>query len=276
MSFDKINLLLIKTNHHEKAIHTSARYFHSSSFDLQLQTQWVSIPDTGFVQHLRTHGYASCFTGSNQTGWQMDTTCAAVVNANHIEINGLDVVSDVTGIQYFDNLTWFSIGVNPITFIPALPEGLDTLYLWRNGPLTSLPAHLPTGLIQLYIESEFLSAPPNLPVGLQDLIYFSSSLTSLPILPSGLKTLNCSSNLLTTLPTLPSGLLVLNCGGNQLSALPALPAGLTDLLCSINPLGSLPNPLPATDIYKKTKREQTETSMQVRCLREAGLVKKNR
>ena len=49
------------------------------------QAQWVSIPDTNFGKWLNTNGYTSCLQGNSQVGWQMDTTCPAVVNEDSID-----------------------------------------------------------------------------------------------------------------------------------------------------------------------------------------------
>ncbi len=45
------------------------------------RAQYVSIPDTSFGGWLDQYGFSSCMTGNSNTGWRMDTTCNAVVNA---------------------------------------------------------------------------------------------------------------------------------------------------------------------------------------------------
>ena len=58
----------------------------------------VTIPDPNFVTWLNNYGFASCMNGN-----MMDTTCSAVVNANYLYCAN-ENISDLTGIQYFDNL----------------------------------------------------------------------------------------------------------------------------------------------------------------------------
>ena len=43
------------------------------------QAQYVTIPDTNFVNWLNNNGYSQCLNGN-----QLDTTCNAVVNATYI------------------------------------------------------------------------------------------------------------------------------------------------------------------------------------------------
>ena len=60
--------------------------------------QWVTIPDANFVTKL-TQLYPSCMNGN-----QMDTTCSGIVNTNQLIVNNLNI-SNLAGIQYFENLT---------------------------------------------------------------------------------------------------------------------------------------------------------------------------
>ncbi|MBL0050103.1 MAG: hypothetical protein IPP29_00590 [Bacteroidetes bacterium] len=62
------------------------------------QAQYVTIPDPNFVTWLNANGYAGCMNGN-----MMDTTCGAVVNATSVDCSYQNI-SDLTGIEYFDNL----------------------------------------------------------------------------------------------------------------------------------------------------------------------------
>jgi Leucine-rich repeat (LRR) protein len=250
--------------------------FHSSFFISK--AQWVSIPDTNFGTWLKTN-YSSCMQGNNTIGWQMDTTCPAIVADTTVDCSGA-VISDLTGIGYFDELKYLDCSGNFIATLPVLPSHLETLFVLNNAftvltglpssltylditnnpyltsitalppgltildgnfnpLLTSLPA-LPSGLIRLTCRGAQLSSLPALPSSLLRLECGGNPLNSLPALPPGLFGLFCWSNQLTSLPALPSTLTELDCSNNQLTGLPALPAGLTSLDCSYNPTISLP------------------------------------
>ncbi|HZG00441.1 MAG TPA: LamG domain-containing protein, partial [Chitinophagales bacterium] len=75
---------------------------------------YVTIPDPNFVTWLQNNGYAACMNGN-----LMDTTCPAVVNAYSIDCSGNNI-SDLTGIQYFDNLYELACGYNNLTELPQL------------------------------------------------------------------------------------------------------------------------------------------------------------
>jgi hypothetical protein len=121
-------------------------------------------------------------------GNQMDTTCAGIVNATRISLLGLNI-SDLTGMQYFDNLNYFRFITPPLTFLPPLTNTIDTL-IFSNTLLNNLP-QWPNSL--LYLEC------------------YSNQLTNLPAFPNSLKYIDCHDNQLTSLPTLPSFLINLNC-----------------------------------------------------------------
>src|SRR3954463_10836618 len=79
--------------------------------------QWVAIPDTNFGTWLNTNGYAACLQGNNGVGWQMDTSCPAVVGTAAIGCNGKSI-SDLTGISYFHNLQILECIDNELAFFP--------------------------------------------------------------------------------------------------------------------------------------------------------------
>ncbi|HWB62019.1 MAG TPA: hypothetical protein VG603_00810, partial [Chitinophagales bacterium] len=85
---------------------------------LTLQTaraQYVTIPDATFASWLRNNGYAGCMIGN-----QLDTTCSAVLNATTMNCN-LVPIHDLTGVQYFKNLTHLNCSNDSLYTIPALP-----------------------------------------------------------------------------------------------------------------------------------------------------------
>ena len=65
---------------------------------MSARAQYVTIPDTNFVNWLKTHGYTNCVTGN-----QMDTTCNKVINDTLIDCFNANIY-DLTGISYFHNL----------------------------------------------------------------------------------------------------------------------------------------------------------------------------
>lgn len=220
-----------------------------------LKAQYVTIPDANFVTWL-TNNYPGCMSGN-----LMDTTCSEIVNetsASPISI----MVSDLTGIEYFDSLQFLACSHNFLTGLPRLPSTLKTLICsYNNGALTSLP-DLPYTLENLTCinASQLLSIPslpnslkeltltgigqivtlPNLPNSIAKLNIAATDLTSLPTLPDSLKYLRIIGSQITNLPSLPDLLTYLECENNQLTSLPTLPVSLNFLDCSDNSLTSLP------------------------------------
>ena len=151
-----------------------------------IKAQYVTIPDTNFAKYLATY-YPSCMNGI-----MLDTTCGAVVNATWVNCSNRDI-SDLTGIQYFDNL--------------------GQLWCWNNM-LYFLP-EFPNTLIELFCNKNKLTFLPKLP-NLQYLDCSYNELTNLPVLPNNLNWLICLNNKLVNLPPLPSTLSVLKCGNNKI------------------------------------------------------------
>ncbi len=218
----------------------------------ETKAQYVTIPSPQFVTWLQSH-FPSCISGN-----QMDTTCVAITSATYINL-GPNFITDLTGIQYFDNLDSLNcMDSHALTYIPALPGGLTyfdsdnsllaslpvlpngiTYMDCRNNVLTSLPA-LPNALITLYCCNNQLTSLPVLPNSLQDLYCENNLLTSLPALPNSLGNFNCNNNQITSLPTLPNSLVSLNCSYNLLTVLPSLPNSLTNLNCKYNQITNMP------------------------------------
>lgn len=124
------------------------------------KAQWVTIPDANFVTKL-TQLFPSCMNGN-----QMDTTCAAVVNATRINLTASNV-SDLTGIQYFDNLNFLNFQGNQVSFFPTLPPLIDTLIASSNN-ITFIP-YLPEMLKYFSCGGPSLLSLPNIPQNLKTL-----------------------------------------------------------------------------------------------------------
>ncbi len=199
---------------------------------------YVTIPDTAYVTWLQGHGFAGCMSGN-----QLDTTCNAVVNATIMRCYGVPI-RDLTGIQYFKNLTRLDCSNDSLTFLPALPATLTYLKCQYNKIISLLL--LPAGLKTLIAQSNKLTSLPPLPTGLDTLYCNLNQLGSLPSLPSTLVYFVCVHNQLTALPALPAPLHFLTCEDNLLTSIPALPPSLLEFGCQNNHLDSLPSPLPAT------------------------------
>lgn len=221
------------------------------------RAQWVSVPDTNFGKWLNTNGYSQCLQGNSTTGWQMDTTCNAVVTAVDMYCSDSHI-KDLTGIQYFDSLTFLECGGNLLVTLPPLPPMLVSLYCYSNK-LTTLPVlpntislldcpynyitvlpSLPAGLKGLDCKNNFITVLPPLPAGLQSLDISDCPITTFPTLPASLKSLYCYQCNINALPTLPPTLKFLHCSNNSLTVIPTLPNTLQSLYCSYNLLPGLP------------------------------------
>ena len=101
-------------------------------------------------------------------------------------------ITNIDGIQYFDDLIYLNCSGNQLTNLPELPNGL--IYLdCTNNQLTILP-ELPNELEEIQCYSNQLTSLPELPDGLETLQCYDNQLTSLPELPDGLETLQCYEN----------------------------------------------------------------------------------
>jgi hypothetical protein len=218
--------------------------------------QWVLIPDSNFRNAIAVLVPAA-ISGNN-----MDTTNAQIITMTSLNVSNKQI-QNLSGIQYFDQLTALYCSSSAITTIPALPSSLHVLDCHINN-LNSLPV-LPSTLQTLNCGSNHITSLPDLPASLQildcdnnqltvlpdldftsiqHLIANDNQLTSLPPLPSTLWDLYCNNNQLTSLPALPSPLEVLFCYNNNVVSLPSLPSSLLELRCEQNYLTSIP-PLPS-------------------------------
>ena len=201
--------------------------------------QFTAILDSNFGNWLLNNGYASCLSGNSVSGFLLDTTCTAL-SADSVECRYSNIY-DLTGIQYFHNLTFLDCSDNNLTSLqPIVPvSALITTLVCNYNPLTSLPA-LPPSLTYLACDTDQLSALPALPAGLTFLECDSNYLTSLPALPSSLFFLFCNFNQLSAVPSLPPSLQYLDCANNRITSIPALPNTLSYLYCGKNLLTALP------------------------------------
>ncbi len=200
-------------------------------FTAQLKAQWVTLPDTNFVNWLNANGYSSCLNGN-----QLDTTCPAVVNASIVDCNNYNI-QNMEGIQYFDNLDTLKCFENSIVYLPRMSNSVKMLLCYTNL-LDSLPT-LPDSLSYLDCSGNNLTYLPPLPGLLRDLKCIWNQLTTIPPLPNQLRTLKCNNNQITGLPSIPVSLITLDCYDNQLTSLPPLPS-VYYLRCWNNQLTSLP------------------------------------
>ncbi len=232
------------------------------------KAQWVTIPDANFRNWLNAHGYASCMNGT-----LMDTTCSSIVNAASVDCN-FQNISDLTGIQYFNSLTYLNCSYNLLDDpFPILSNSLQTLHCEGNlfhsiyylppfihylfcssNNLQILPAPLPTQLIEIDMSHNNFNdlgsggALGNFPTTLNYLdCSYNHIIGILSSLPIGLGYINCSYNQLTSLPFLPNDFYYLDCSHNQLTNLPTLPIWIGSpvnggfyLNCSFNLLTNIP------------------------------------
>jgi uncharacterized repeat protein (TIGR01451 family) len=172
-------------------------------FCLQLvpaKAQWVTIPDANFAAKLQQL-YPSCMNGN-----QMDTTCALIVNATTLNVNNSNI-SDLTGVEYFMNLTTLRCDSNSLSALPSLPNALVYLTCSYN---------------------QLLTLPP-LPGSLLDFNCSFNQLIDLPALPSLMNYYDISNNNIHCLTNLP-----------ELS-FPIPPP--IDAIVANNPFTCIPNPV---------------------------------
>lgn len=195
--------------------------------------QYVFIPDTNF-RHFLVANFPAAMLGNT-----LDTTHTSVINASSVSCDSL-FISNLNGIQYFDNLVTLNCAHNLISALPKLPSTLQVL-ICKVNHLDSLPSILPAGLKSIDCQMNHLSKLPPLPAGLEYMDCSNNSIDTLEDYPLAMKTFRCSSNLLDTLPIFNSSMKYFDCAKNTIGYIPTLPSTLENLVTSFNPIFSLPS-----------------------------------
>ena len=187
----------------------------------------------------------------DKVGWEKTGGIVYLTEANKKAIEAVTSLNiegknltDISGIEYFTNLTELNCDKNQLTELPV--EKLTQLkYLYCSyNQLTELPVENLTQLTELSCFDNQLTALPveNL-TQLTTLFCSNNQLTALPVENlTQLTTLSCRNNQLTALPVGNLTLLEqLNCGTNLLTELDIEKlTQLTSLSCNNNQLTSLP------------------------------------
>jgi uncharacterized repeat protein (TIGR01451 family) len=201
--------------------------------------QFVTIPDTNFVIFLQQN-YPTAMVGN-----QMDTTDASVLGATSLNCSNRNI-SNVSGIEFFDNLNSFNCSYNQITLINNIPFSVDSLLCYANSIISI--GNLPPNLLFFDCSNNNLSSLPNLPQSIYILACGGNQLSTISNLPSNLYILNCADNLISTLPSLPFFLYSIDCSNNILTSLPLLNWNLKSLNCSSNSISTI-STLPTGLLY---------------------------
>ena len=166
----------------------------------------------------------------DKVGWEVTDGTVLLTEANKQaieEVTSLNIegknLTDISGIEYFTNLTSLACSDNQLTALPVENLTNLTLLYCSDNQLTALPVKNLTNLTLLYCSDNQLTA---LPV---------ENLTQLT-------NLRCNNNQLTALPVEDlTNLTNLHCSYNQLNSLPVGKlTQLTSLSCNNNQLNSLP------------------------------------
>ena len=203
------------------------------------KAQYVNIPDVNFRNYL-IQTFSTCFNGAGQ----MDTTCGDVINATGITCSHGNI-SDLTGLEYFKNLTDLDCSDNNLTKIPILSKSLTSLNFSENQ-VTTLPV-LPNTLTHLQFNNNNVTKLPTiLPNSLQDLICYNNNITmdTMSILPNNLKYLQCGNNHIKYFQNFPNSLYDISCGGSSLLSISKLPDSLKSFECEYSPNFVAPSILP--------------------------------
>ena len=193
------------------------------SDDIQIHSDYVAIinsnyfPDANFRNYLKSL-YSKGYINSS------DVNARTSLNVSSKNI------SNLTGLNYFSNLTSLYCQSNSLSSLPTLPSTLKEINCSSNQ-LTSLPT-LPSSLTYLNSSYNRLASLPTLPYSIQQLYCGNNTFNSLSISDyRSLKTLdvsNCAS--LSTLTCNGTALTSLNISGcNQLASLYCINNQLTSL-----------------------------------------------
>ena len=161
-------------------------------------------------------------------------------------------ISNLDGIQHFENLTHLNCGYNQLTQLTELPPNLTNLNISHCVNLITIES-FPNTLEFIDCSYNQLNVLPDLPSELKQLYCGVNVLNSLPNLPYNLTHLDCSFNNLISLPYLPENLAHINCSYNQLTSLPDLPDQLG--LLYNNPLNIFNNNIECVGDYSDVFEE---------------------
>lgn len=217
----------------------------------EAKAQWVLIPDPNFAALLATQPYVI------MNGNLMDTTSYGVVHNNVMSLH-LNTSMNLSGIEYFDNLSWLDIwGISNLSHtvtIPQVDNSITNISVKQINTVTigTFPSNitgltfynvqniniptLPTSLLSLSIHNNSLNTLPSLPSSLTTLIV-DCPLTSVAGLPNTITKLELNYCNFPSIPSLPSSLIELKITNNNHTGfltLPALPNTLKKLICANN------------------------------------------
>ncbi len=168
-----------------------------------------------------------------------------VARRTDLNVSGENIYN-LTGLDYFTNLTYLSCANNNLSSLPSLPSSLRYLYCGQNN-LTSLPS-LPSSLETLSCNNNnltslslsgrsalsYLDCSNN--TSMTSLYCYNNALTTLKVTGcSAMTGLYCYKNKLSSLDL--SGctkMTVLSCYENQISTMSSLPTSLVKLYCNDN------------------------------------------
>ena len=186
----------------------------------------------------------------DKVGWEVTNGTVLLTDANKQAIEAVTSLNiegknltDISGIEYFTNLTSLECGNNQLTALPV--ENLTQLTSLDcfGNQLTALPVEKLTQLTTLSCGNNQLTAMPVEKLSQLAVLYCSyNQLTSLPVGNlTELTVLNCDNNQLTELPVGDLTLLEqLNCGTNLLTELDIEKlTQLKNLYCNNNQLTEL-------------------------------------
>lgn len=205
----------------------------------------VFIPDTNFKNHLNSTYPSFMDVSGDSLIIDSAATLTGTLNCNN------QAIADLTGAEYFINITSLDCSENLLTTLPNLSNIITLEYLTcDNNQLATLPSLTSnTALILLRCNDNLLTTLPDLTsnAALQYFYCDNNLLTSLPNFTSNpvLTYLGCSYNNLTVLPSLTNNIFLqyLGCSNTQLTVLPDLDSNyaLYWLACDGNQLTVLPD-----------------------------------
>ena len=179
-------------------------------------------------------------------------------------------ISNLDGIQYFENLSQLNCSYNPLTELLNIPANLTELNCSYCVNIDTIGT-LPNTLNYLNCSYNQISELPDLPLSLEQLFCSVNTLTSISYLPHNLTHIDCSFNSLTELPHLPNSLSLINCSYNELTSLPDLPPDLG--LIYHNPLNIFNNNIECVGEYTEIFEELLD--IYPNCIDSANLVTQN-